>query len=366
MIKGQISMGKTIEIERTETLASLELPGVRLNNYDLARSFAMFMVILNHVADYYLSRTSQLRLTVLLMEGISHCAIPIFLMLTGALVLEKSLCKDWRTFYIRAFRKLMIPTLLFSSIYIIFDILRGEMTFATALDCILHGMIRYYPTWYMFMLVGIYLMLPFVAIIKKHIGNKGFCMFSLIYFVWAMVSKQLDTYSTSYSIGIVFGFMGFVLLGNVIDKEISANNKRGYLCLVFGGLLLLIDYMILFFYMKNGGEYHTKILMDYSAPLQCAGSILAFCGFRMIKISRSFEFVSRHSFTVYLSHIIILKILNYVLFGIFNIGIPVSTGGLIIVMILSVIVTYIGALIVSIVFDKYYYRLFQQRIILNE
>lgn len=62
----------------------------RENNFDVLRILAMIMVIINHVADYYLAKTNMQNLTVFLFEGIAHCANPVFLMLTGAFALEKS------------------------------------------------------------------------------------------------------------------------------------------------------------------------------------------------------------------------------------------------------------------------------------
>lgn len=55
---------------------------VREVNYDYLRAFAMIMVILNLVADYYLQIYSgtgwENPFPVYIFEGISHCAVPLF------------------------------------------------------------------------------------------------------------------------------------------------------------------------------------------------------------------------------------------------------------------------------------------------
>ena len=48
------------------------------------------MVIITHVADYYLLKTEMQDPIVFLFEGISHCANPLIYMLTGAFALERS------------------------------------------------------------------------------------------------------------------------------------------------------------------------------------------------------------------------------------------------------------------------------------
>ena len=70
-------------------------------NYDWMRVFAMSMVILNHIADWYLLRMAEPSRLVYLCEGLSRCAIPLFLMLTGAFVVDKAAKETPKIFYLK-------------------------------------------------------------------------------------------------------------------------------------------------------------------------------------------------------------------------------------------------------------------------
>ena len=63
----------------------------RAINFDCMRVFAMCMVILNHIADPFVLNGNQIWLHTgytYVFESVSHCAIPLFLMLTGVFVIE--------------------------------------------------------------------------------------------------------------------------------------------------------------------------------------------------------------------------------------------------------------------------------------
>lgn len=105
-----------------------KIGGQRDNNYDYMRVFAMCMVVLNHVADYFV--IAQVTNAdpwkhigdTYLFEAISHCAIPLFLLLTGVYAIEKATKISPYEFYRSSAKKLGIPFLLFVVIYYVFDI----------------------------------------------------------------------------------------------------------------------------------------------------------------------------------------------------------------------------------------------------
>ncbi len=202
--------------------------GIRENNYDLLRVVAMLMVILNHVSDFYLTKTNYLGgVSLYLSEGVAHLAVPCFLMLTGAFVVDKVRGKDIGEFYKKSFKKLIVPVIIIAPVYWLAVAVQGKLTLGFICMDLKLGFLRNFPHWYMFMLVGIYALLPLVGIIKDRLSSKAYTRFAISYFLWAMISKQLDSYSASYTIGVSLGFMGFVLLGDVIKNSVKKNNFIG-------------------------------------------------------------------------------------------------------------------------------------------
>lgn len=126
---------------------------IRENNFDCLRVYCMFMVILNHVADIHLLKMgwTTSNIIVYLFEGISHCAVPIFLMITGAFLLDQMPKISSKAFYIKSFKKLGIPTLFFMLVYWIFDYICGRKSILDILNTFITGCAGAYAHWYVFM-----------------------------------------------------------------------------------------------------------------------------------------------------------------------------------------------------------------------
>lgn len=322
----------------------------RENNYDLLRVVAMLMVILNHVSDFYLTRTDvSSGISIYLSEGVAHLAVPCFLMLTGAFVIDKVRGKDIGEFYKKSFKKLVVPVIIIAPVYWLAMAVYGKLTLGFIYMDLKLGFMRNFPHWYMAMIVGIYALLPLIGIIKDKLSPKAYMRFAILYFLWAMVSKQLDTYLASYTIGCSLGFMGFVLLGDVIKSKVEKNNITGAICILAGLGLLMFDYYLLYGSVLDGGVYHDKRFSDYSAPLAWMSTVLIFIGFSMLKIKCSFAFLAKYSFFVYLTHKLVLDMLHYLMYKWLGMAMPMNYMP---TMIGEVIIVLILALAVSIIFDK--------------
>ena len=321
--------------------------GTRQNNLDLARTYAMFMVILNHVVDYYLLRTEPNRL-VYYLEAMSHSAVPVFLMLTGALLLKRPIDLEPGEFYKKSFFKLALPSMLFTSINALVDTLRGRMTWELFLEGIRAGMLRLYPSWYMFMLVGVYAVIPIICLVKRNINSRKYAIIGIVFFLWAMISQQKDTFGASYSIGCSLSYLGFVILGNIISErtEKHKSNTIGLILVITGLGLQLVNFTTLFNIVKNGGAYYTKSINAYSAPLKCISSIMIFSGFSMLDIKKNWKRLSESSFIVYLSHKMVLDLWNDLLYGRTD-KITKTVWELVGIIAVSVIVTFVGSYLIS-------------------
>ena len=101
----------------------------------------------------------------------------------------------------------------------------------------------------------------------------------LIYFIWCMLSRQLDDSKAAWTVGNSMTFLGYVMMGDLIKNKITVkNNKKGLLMCLLGIALLAIDYFILFVRVQHGDIYYNKWLSLYAAPLVILGSILVFSG----------------------------------------------------------------------------------------
>lgn len=158
----------------------------RAINFDCMRVFAMCMVILNHIADQFVLNDSQAWLHTgytYVFESVSHCAIPLFLMLTGVFVIEKAGKTAPKKFYLHSAKKLGIPFAVFVIIYFVYDVCIAKTKIVEDIwRGILTGFVGMYAHWYMIMLMMIYAFLPLVAFIKNRVSHEAWTKGVIIFF----------------------------------------------------------------------------------------------------------------------------------------------------------------------------------------
>ena len=89
----------------------------RENQYDLLRILCMAAVVFIHAVT---SQKNQLQQFVLTVSG---CAVPVFFMLSGAFTLgNKKILKNLKKYYLNKFYKIVLPTLIFSFLYILWEL----------------------------------------------------------------------------------------------------------------------------------------------------------------------------------------------------------------------------------------------------
>lgn len=294
----------------------------RDNNYDYMRVFAMCMVVLNHIADYFVTlqnsyKWSNIRYTYVC-ESISHCAIPLFLMLTGVFVINKAGEIPPKDFYIKSAKKLGIPFGIFVIIYFVWDIwIVKTGSFTTIAKGVLTGFLGMYAHWYMVMLAVIYAFLPLIAFLKRRISERSWIKGVIVFFIWVMVGHYFETSSVSWSLCNMY-FIGYVLLGDIIHRKLVSkkNHIKGMGMIGLGLLILALNGILLYHVVLNGGDYYNRLLNLYGAPLIVLASIIIFAGFSILKFEKSIHLLANISYIVFLSHKMIMNVVSATIYPI--------------------------------------------------
>ncbi|MGN0513906.1 MAG: acyltransferase [Lachnospiraceae bacterium] len=288
--------------------------GHRQNNYDLMRVFAMSMVVLNHVADFYfnmyLNNGWIPSKTVYIFEGVSHFAVPLFLMLTGAFVINKAGRYSAKQFYVRSLKKLGIPFLFFVIVYYVYDICNERIVLEQIWPSLYKGFGGVYAHWYVVMLALIYAFIPLIAFVKQRVVYKEYEKVCVIIFIWLMVSHYFESGETSWCLTQLY-FMGYVLMGDIISNKLKekSHNLLGITLIISTLIIMFINHSILYNVVLNGGDYYNKLLNLYGAPLIVIASLVAFCGFSLLRIKGDFSLIASASYIVFLCHKLLLNII---------------------------------------------------------
>ena len=137
---------------------------------DLIRTIAIVGVILLHAAnDLTIQQMGQLEIvrwvTVDIYQSLGRIGVPLFVMLTGALLLQPSKNESISVFFKKRWARIGLPFIFWGAAYFAYDffVLHQAITTNAIVQGILTG--PYYHFWYLYMLAGLYLLTPILRIL---------------------------------------------------------------------------------------------------------------------------------------------------------------------------------------------------------
>ena len=200
---------------------------------DLVRIVAILAVVMIHASASFLVSypAGSFEFSVgNLGDGISRLGVPLFVMLSGALMLDEQRNLTLKRIFTKNVKSIVILTVLWAAIYacvekVITPWMGGQpIQWDTVLPTIVEG---HYHMWYLYMLVGLYLATPFLReIVKKKNKNLvlafiGLCLlFQFTNPVITVIShflgsewKILSTILGKFSFGLFGSYTGYYLTG---------------------------------------------------------------------------------------------------------------------------------------------------------
>lgn len=149
----------------------------RNTSFDLIRTIAIIFVICIHSMGT-LNEIPRNNITLNLIISIYNCIIysgvPLFVMLSGALLLEKE--ERVILFFRKRFQRVLIPFIIWSLIVFILQMITEKKDFQLELledffsKLFFDGVHGIY--WYIYMLLGLYILTPVLRILLKYSGEK--------------------------------------------------------------------------------------------------------------------------------------------------------------------------------------------------
>jgi surface polysaccharide O-acyltransferase-like enzyme len=270
-------------------------------------------------------------------------------MLSGALILPK---KDTlKNFFKKRFSRILFPFLFWSVIYFIFNIIEyndeiSKYTTAEWHDYLINQitMGTSFHLWYVYALIGIYMTFP---ILSKWIVNSSKKEVWYFAFIWAIeIIYNLtwaDTYKTDIDLCFFTGYLGYPVLGYLLSSRFTFKLiKPVSLGLFLTGTLITIiatDYCT----KANGTfceDYYSYTSIN--VIIAAIGFFIFFSqsSFKLTALRPIIDFISKYSFGIYLSHVLVLFYLSEIgiSYELINpiIGIPLTT---IICLIISLLLT---------------------------
>uniref|UniRef100_F4C958 Acyltransferase 3 n=1 Tax=Sphingobacterium sp. (strain 21) TaxID=743722 RepID=F4C958_SPHS2 len=250
-----------------------------------------------------------------IIDSFCRICVPIFVMISGQFLLGKD--DTFVDFYKNRTRKILVPLIFWSFFYSIYTLLvryisSGIWDFSLILNNLVYGK-PYFHLWYVFMLLGLYLVTPLI--------NR--CLritFKQPSYVWGIgvslliLGICLGLYyhfygHTKFFIVWFLEYLGYYILGYAISRYKVLKNTR-WLLVVYGVSSAAIALMTYYAIKAGWGLY----FYSYSSPLVIIGTICVYFYFTERSISANyFSKLAGLTFGVYLIHAFVLTVLNKVL-----------------------------------------------------
>jgi len=306
----------------------------RIYSLDVARSFAIVCVVICHVTEtifaidhVFLNEMGYpFKLIPVLLMTVGTLGVPVFLYMTGFLLLHKPYdSAAVSRFYRTRFLLLLIVSMIWTLLWRLFrwTISGGSISLLTIWkDMFFASGAVFNQIWYLPMILSLYLLVPFLANALHASESKWVWMvlgitvfFGFVVPLWNFICDcvRIPAFYTDfqYKMQISF-FMVYPVLGYLIRRENWLKKlPKPLLLLLFLGAFAGIILIHLFFLDRDFGIWIESVRYNDPVLLVCTFALfLLLMGINGEKTAgickRIFEDISRCSFGIYLIHYVII------------------------------------------------------------
>lgn len=256
-------------------------------------------------------KTEMLNLTFYSIKEIVRFGVPMFLMITGMLTLNKTI--DLNIFLKKKFVRIVYPLIFFLIVGALLKIYNMDSFFTTY--------------WYCWMIIAIYLAIPIINKFVSNASMKEIEYFLALFIITSLIYTICLTQKVKIALDLNFfiGPASYLILGYYLSKKdfkLSPNKLVLINLLIFIGITLYKIYNKDFLYVDQNFVVYSLLNLSIPQIIQCASLFLLF---RYLyesvsgisgKIRNVLEnkyingfilSVSRASYGIYLFHMLILR-----------------------------------------------------------
>jgi surface polysaccharide O-acyltransferase-like enzyme len=216
-------------------------------------------------------------------QTLGRLGVPLFVMLTGALLLQPSKIEPVRAFFKKRWARIGLPFLFWGAIYLAWDYFADNLAITAGFifQKILSG--PYFQFWYLYMLVGLYLLTPILRLVVAQATPEIFKYFFIVWLLCAFIIPIPGIIGAFYIDGNLLTlplWAGYFVLGVFL---LSVKMRRRVLLglVTFGVVLTVIGtYLIA---ITVGGQ-HMYYFQDYFSPTMILASAGLFVLLTSIKV----------------------------------------------------------------------------------
>ncbi len=259
------------------------MEGKRQVAYDILRILAICMVVIIHANVATIAAIMGWRWAMItVLTSILTVAVPIFFMISGALLLDVKDPIDIKTLFQRRIKKIFAPFIIWSNIYVVVRIIMGKLPLTIGSFIRLIEKPAYYQFWFMYSLLAIYLLLPVLQRMLLKCSKQIveymlilWCVFSLLVPMLEHVFHDIQL-CEHFDLNFVEGYLGYFILGYYLKKYKSSCTIKKALLYLLSGMLLTVACVVIEQTVKDGMCWKGYFMNSYLTPFVMLYSIGVF------------------------------------------------------------------------------------------
>lgn len=310
----------------------------RVPYLDILRIGSVFAVIVLHVSAqnwYHQDVFSVEWLFFNFWNSIVRWCVPVFVMISGALFLDPKRNVTYAALYKKNIFRMTVAFIFWSAVYVAYTFIKNPDSYSKS-QMIVDFIQGYYHMWFIFMIIGLYIMVPFLRKITE--DDRLLKYFIIVAFIFVfllptirdiahvispflnsnrfdMIVNALFKAYDNMNVSMVGQYTAYFVLGHYLhERDLPLKTRKILYMLSFFGFAFTILFSVYIAWAKSA-SYGFYGNMTLNVLLESVGIFVLIKYFVKLHIhdrSNSFVlFLSNRSFGIYLVHVLIIEILQY-------------------------------------------------------
>jgi surface polysaccharide O-acyltransferase-like enzyme len=257
-------------------------------------------------------------------DSLIRWCIPVFVMISGALLLDPAKNEGLSTFYNKRIYRILLPVLFWSIFFLFLAFLRGsikgnEPTFMDLFKRLLSGK-PHYHMWFLYMILCLYLFTPFFRKIVSNSTKTELIIFVVITFILSainLIHGKFDSGSSKLFVNWFLSFIPFYFLGYLIREDSHSRSKAMLWAIFFISFISTFTgcYIIAKISNLETGMYFYGSFSISVIPMSISTMYLLKSWWKPIVNVNFTKKLSFLTLGIYLIHPVILEVINYAGYG---------------------------------------------------
>ncbi len=303
---------------------------------DLIRTVAMVAVLLLHASGQWIitsQEMSQLNHVEIILWGVVDVyqsvgvmGVPLFLMLTGALLLQPEKDDSLRVFFKKRWARIGLPSLFWFAAYFAWDFLVQNIPFTSS--AIIQGILNgpYTQMWYLYVLAGLYLLTPIFRVFIAHADQTLVKYFVILWVLGVAIIPFFSLFTIfqlNSNVFAITGYIGFFVLGTYLST-VEMRRSTLSLFIILGVALTAVSTYVLAATVGGTGMY---FFQQYFSPTIILASVMVFLLLLTVKppsvqkenslskVHKLIKVISENTLGIFFIHVMIIESIQNGYFG---------------------------------------------------